>query len=160
MLLFIALLPTYIYKSNSLLVLTGFEICIRVMIFNDFSLSIFYSILCLQNSSMLLPVMVSSFFSAPECSVECIHYTLFTQHTAGWHQSYDSHIFDTIHTASMDILVQVTQLEQAGVIYGVYIWVKIAGRRMYMWLTLLEMPSYFPSSCTRLHTIQWQVPQF
>ena len=78
MLLFIALLPTYIYKSNSLLVLTGFEICIRVMIFNDFSLSIFYSILCLQNSSMLLPVMVSSFFSASECSVECVHYTLFT----------------------------------------------------------------------------------
>lgn len=53
----------------------------------------------------------------------------------------------------MDILVQVSQLEHAGVIYGVYIWVKIAGRRMYMWLTLLEMPSYFPSSCTRLHTI-------
>ena len=59
MLLCFVLLPVYVSKSNILLVLPGFEIYINIMIFND-CFEDFYSLLCLQNSAMLMPVTISS----------------------------------------------------------------------------------------------------
>lgn len=109
----------------------------------------------LQDSSILMLLVSLLIFSALECFIEWIHQHLFTCCTFDWPTGYESHIFDVINTASTDILLHVSWLTNAGVIFGFSCGWLLLDHRIFTRSTLVEnaiifqvvVPICTPSSC-------------
>lgn len=92
----------------------------------------------LQNSSILMLLVSLLILSALECFIEWIHQHLFTCCTFDWPTGYESHIFDVINTASTDILLHVSWLTNAGVIFGFSCGWLLLDHRIFTRSTLVE----------------------